>query len=345
MAGLRLVGHALEFLDAAGVPRLRVAPPYVVDALGDVREATLSVAGCAFDASPRAPWGRAVTAPGATRCAVGVTWKGATYPALVEPIWTSTGSMTTSRENHTATLLGSGEVLIVGGVGGAAGEPLESAELYSPSTGTFAAAASMGTPRTLHTATLLDSGFVLVAGGSVGTGAGERTDVRPGNRSVRRHGQPQDRPTEPDGHPPRLGGGPHRRWDRRGLPRSSRTRSSTIPRAGKFAVGADMATPRTAHTATLLASGKVLVAGGYDLGYLGRAELFEPSTGAFVTTGAMRTAREFPATLLPSGKVLIAGGIGAAGPLSSAPSCTDPTGRSFARTGMMTAAGLPRPPS
>jgi Kelch motif. len=40
-------------------------------------------------------------------------------------------------------------------------------------------------------------------------------------------------------------------------------------------------TARHAHTATLLASGKVLVAGGYNnvSGYLKSAELYDPATG------------------------------------------------------------------
>jgi hypothetical protein len=32
VAGLRLVSNVLEFLDEGGAPRLRIAPPFVVDA-------------------------------------------------------------------------------------------------------------------------------------------------------------------------------------------------------------------------------------------------------------------------------------------------------------------------
>jgi hypothetical protein len=45
--GLRLVGNSLEFVDAASTPRLRISPPFVVGARGEVVEAELSVAGCA----------------------------------------------------------------------------------------------------------------------------------------------------------------------------------------------------------------------------------------------------------------------------------------------------------
>src|SRR6185312_6068955 len=42
VAGLRLVSNTIEFLDEAGAPRLRVAPPSVVDAGGAMHAATLA---------------------------------------------------------------------------------------------------------------------------------------------------------------------------------------------------------------------------------------------------------------------------------------------------------------
>ena len=73
-------------------------------------------------------------------------------------------SLKTGRDAHTATLLKSGQVLIVGGIDGS-GRTLGSAELYDPATGAFVPTGSLKTERAAHTATLLNDGTVLIAGG------------------------------------------------------------------------------------------------------------------------------------------------------------------------------------
>ena len=178
--GLRLVAGTLEVLDEGGAPRLRVAPPYLVGADGERTDATLAVEGCAVDTSPAAPWGRPVTAPGSASCTVRVSWADAAvaYPAVLDPRWTTTGSMTIARQEHTATLLSTGRVLVAGGRSSTtATTSLASAELFDRTSGTWAATASMTGARRLHTAVAArhhraagtTSGKVLIAGGINGT--------------------------------------------------------------------------------------------------------------------------------------------------------------------------------
>lgn len=83
------------------------------------------------------------------------------------------------------------------------------------------------------------------------------------------------------------------------------------PATGVFNDTGAMNEPRTAHTATLLNNGKVLVVGGVNTatGLLASAELYDPSSATFTGTGSLHAPRYFhTATLLADGRVLIAGG-------------------------------------
>src|SRR5215472_3409789 len=82
--------------------------------------------------------------------------------------WSGTGSMHVAREQHTATLLPNGQVLVAGGLnegGFGNGARYSSAELYNPATGKWSAAPSMAKVHVGATATPLRNGWVLVAGG------------------------------------------------------------------------------------------------------------------------------------------------------------------------------------
>ena len=59
----------------------------------------------------------------------------------------------------------------------------------------------------------------------------------------------------------------------------------------------------------------MLVAGGCNgSNVLSSAELYNPATGTWTTTGSLNTARSYhTATLLTNGQVLVAGGIGTSG--------------------------------
>jgi hypothetical protein len=179
--------------------------------------------------------------------------------------------------------------------GGATNEPYESAELYDPTAGTFTATGSMTVGRWSHTATLLPSGQVLMVGGEGGLSDTLATGVSAALASAELYD----------------------------------------PAAGTFTATGSMAMARYSHTATLLPSGMVLIAGGTgDDGDLASAELYDPATGTFTATGSMGTPRwSHTATLLLSGKALIAGGAHG-GSLASA-ELYDPATRMFTATSSM----------
>lgn len=120
-------------------------------------------------------------------------------------------------------------------------------------------------------------------------------------------------------------------------PNKNATANVSIVPSG-FRPTGTMAAGRSAPTATLLPSGKVLVAGGdgcfftqyYQDCPLSSAEVYDPATGAFTSTGNMALSRVFhTATLLPNGNVLITGGRDASAELY------DPSSGKFALAGSM----------
>lgn len=103
------------------------------------------------------------------------------------------------------------------------------------------------------------------------------------------------------------------------------------PSAGSWSAAANpMSTPRAGATATLLPSGKILIAGGFDASEnaLNTAEIFNPADGTFVATdNTMTDPRAFhTANLLLNGKVLLVSGLtDNTGSLSSTADIFDPT--------------------
>jgi hypothetical protein len=83
--------------------------------------------------------------------------------SLVTPACATTTSMSTSRASHTSTLLGNGNVLVIGGNDGS--QILKTIEVFDPTTLIWTSHAKvLQTARAGHTSTLMSNGKVLISG-------------------------------------------------------------------------------------------------------------------------------------------------------------------------------------
>ena len=238
--------------------------------------------------------------------------------------FTPTGSMTTSRGAfHTATLLADGRVLIAGGKWNSAPPYVQpsdgtSAELYDPSTETFAPTGTMNAFHFAQTATLLPDGKVLIAEGvdrvlSVPLGGSELYDPIAGEF---RRLDPEKPALNPQlyWHTATLllngkvliagGQGPSEL--------AMQAAKVYVTSVGAFTPASDLTTPRQLHTGTLLSDGTVLIIGSQATGGDGvsSTELYDLRTESFTSAPALATGRSIhAATLLNDGNVLVTGGI------------------------------------
>ncbi|MCP3059556.1 kelch-like protein [Myxococcus sp. K38C18041901] len=210
--------------------------------------------------------------------------------------WTAAAPMTFDRESHTATLLPSGKVLVIGGTHPSSGG-VRIPEIYDPETNSWTPVATVNatTNRSGHFALMLPSGKILVAGGGV---AAELYDVATDTWSLAT-----------------------------GLTGTSWTRAFLLP-SGRVLVHAyaslmeydpalnQMRTAgswihgRTWSCLVMLPSGRLLQTGGTE-GVSATAEMFDPTLGTARYIVSMPTTRAYaPCSLLPNGKVLISGGMG-----------------------------------
>jgi hypothetical protein len=211
-----------------------------------------------------------------------------------------TGSMVSEHLAGTVTRLSDGRVLVAGGAQDTqncgACEPVASAELYDPATGSFSWTGSMSRARVAATATLLLDGRVLVAGGY---------DIGP-------------------------------TYDSAAANIALASAELYDPATGKFSPTGSMGGGRAGATATMLQDGHVLIAGGMTNTVYPTAELYDPVTGKFSPTGEMEPLMaQDTATLLRDGRVLIAGGLPIDGPTTGPAELYDPQTGKFSATGSL----------
>lgn len=249
------------------------------------------------------------------------------------------GKMQTARAAHTATVLKTGKVLIVGGF---STNTLSSAEIYDPVAKKFKNAGQMSVARSGHSATLLPNGKVLIAGGYNGNYL-LSTEIFDPQKETFSAGPKMT--TARSGHTATIlnngkilfAGGVGVGW--------SFLQSAEIynTQTGAFSSTGSMTTARESHTATLLNNGTVLIIGGHkdrraNMTVYSSAELYNPASGKFELIGKMMVKRhKHDAVKLSDGRVLIAGGADerdSKGTYSSA-ELYDPVQSSFKQIGNM----------
>ena len=215
--------------------------------------------------------------------------------------WSPGSSMAVARSSHTATLLTGGKVLVAGGQN--AGGYIATAELYDPIGDRWTMAARMDAGYTSSHAMLLASGTVLVTGGTtLGDGRGELYE-------------PATNKWSNAGTAARIAETATRLTDGRVLITGQAQEADLYdPATNHWSLAAVMLRDRAHPSATLLADGRVLVAGGTTTTngqqlWLTSAEIYDPAVNRWSAAGCMSQARwEQTATLLPTNRVLIAGG-------------------------------------
>jgi hypothetical protein len=251
-----------------------------------------------------------------------------------------TGSMADARESDSATLLGDGRVLVVGGQND---QVRASAEIYNPKTGKFSPTGSLDAPRENHTATLMADGRVLIAGGDP-SGGDDQTPLASAELY-----DPKSGTFSPTGSmtTSRKRAGAALLGDGRvlmvgGLDAQVNTLSTAEiydPKSGTFSPTGSMLTAQSVMSVITLSDGRVFVVGADATGSP-TAELYDPIKGTFSATGRMAVQGLDAAALLHDGRVLVLGGYFAGAAGNGSADLYDPTTNSFGPAGTMTSPRL-----
>jgi N-acetylneuraminic acid mutarotase len=272
---------------------------------------------------------------------------GAAAPADAAPrgTWVLTGSLHVAREGQTATLLPSNGAVVVAG-GETSNAVTASTEIYDPTTRRWHATGNLNQARGSAGAVLLHTHVILIAGGCTGTNCFRAI------KSAELY-NPTTRvwsTTAPMGNVRVFFGlvllrsgkvlavGGCTAQNSNGCSGVTAAAELFDPVTHTWHPTGSLKVARGSMTATLLANGQVLVAGGINAGNdpLGSAELYNPSTGTWRLTGNLKSARdEHSATLLSNGQVLVAGGENLASVSTTSAELYDPKTGSWKPTGSL----------
>jgi len=280
--------------------------------------------GRAYYATALLPNGSVLVAGGCTNenCSTGTPTAEIYNPK--KGLWQSAGRMSTLRYFFAATALPDGNILVEGGCNkGNCGTVAKTAELFNPTTRSWALTGSLKTGRDYHTATLLGDGRVLVAGGYTVQGASNSVEIYDSLTGTwlpaagMNYGRALHSATGlSDGRAIVAGG-------LAGFLPSDLTEIYD-PVTNMWSVTGNLNAKRAGQKAVLLPNGMPLVTGGYTYvrpSYfeVSSCELFDPVSGNWSFTEDMTDARDHHAIiLLANGQVLVAGGISGSSILSSA---------------------------
>lgn len=229
----------------------------------------------------------------------------------VSRVWTGAASLSPGRTRPSCALLSTGKVLAAGGAyEGTSLVLVADGELFDPASLGWSSTGALHQARHEGNAVVLSNGKVLVAGGNIGDtstpigsaelydpGTGTWAEIGPMVSAGRRRHTLT-----------RLGSGKVLAMAGEGGP--GPFAEIYDPAAGTWTATVPLHVGFTYHSAALLHSGKVLIAGGFDgFSILASAALYDPVAETIVPTGFLATPRAvYSLTVLPSGRVLAAGG-------------------------------------
>lgn len=317
--GLREADTMIEVLGKDGIARLRLSAPLARAADGKRRRGTAHVVG--------------------RKIILDIDLSGLAAPVLVDPDWSTTGTMTTSHWGDAAWRRPDGRVMAVGGcaltgcpasfIQTSCGQILAGSDIWDPPSGTWTSGPPMATARNTFVGIPLPSGDLVAAGGCTVTSCTQTNDA--GTCLAQLCTQTTnltERYSYATGAWVDAGSLASPRFALMGAPVGSGDAlvaggcdvggcTTDVERwsaaTGTWTAQAPLPAPRAFATATTLADGRILVVGGCAdpicTTVLSDAALYDPVANTWTTAGSMSAPRAgHSATLLSDGTVLVAGG-------------------------------------